>query len=193
MPILSGLRGWINGGAGIVVSAALARQMNSGQCLSWYPGNWRYGQNAADVVFACCVMDYWQGGSISHHPGFFREGPGPRQHECECNGICTLTPDQSASRPHDVISYHHLSVDSIEVCVHMCYAFRKRVRVLLHLLFCCSLCTKGMCPATLTCLANQRRLAVVVQDLCSTEKPDPFASNRTIKNIFCIFCFEGHN
>ena len=113
-PILSGMRGWVNGGAGIVVSKGLAQKMNSQQCKSWYPGNWRYQQNAADVVFACCVMDYWTDGSISHHPGFFREIPS-RSYECECPGVCTMTEQQTRERPESRISYHHLSPEAIEV------------------------------------------------------------------------------
>lgn len=112
---MSVTRGWVNGGAGIVVSAALAKRMGSSQCVKWYPSNWKYQQNAADVVFGCCVADYWGEARITHHPGFFREPPGPRQHECECAGMCTMTEAETARRPHDAISYHHVPPETIRV------------------------------------------------------------------------------
>lgn len=65
MPIMDTLHGWVNGGAGIVMSRALALLLDTGQCINYYRSNWKYHQNAADVVIACCVADYWQvGGSV---------------------------------------------------------------------------------------------------------------------------------
>ncbi len=117
------LHGWVNGGAGIVVSAGLVDMLDLQKCLSWYPHNWNHGVNAADVVFSCCITDYWKTGRITHHRGFFREGPGPRQYECECLGLpCTMDEAEAALHPTDVISYHHISPETIEVrgCEHCC-------------------------------------------------------------------------
>ena len=114
--VRSAIGGWVNGGAGVVVSAGLVDIMSLDGCLQYYPFNWHHGVNAADVLFGCCVADYWPGGKITHHKGFFRSPPGPQQHECECMGApCTMTEQESRQNPNEVISFHHISPQTITV------------------------------------------------------------------------------
>lgn len=67
IPIMRSLRGWLNGGAGVVMSRALVDKMDAGTCQAYYSNhrNWPYGQIAADVVLACCVADFWPSGRIT--------------------------------------------------------------------------------------------------------------------------------
>jgi hypothetical protein len=54
----SGLTGWINGGAGVVLSRAMVERMVMSECLHRYAWRWRRTSlSGADVVLACCVAD----------------------------------------------------------------------------------------------------------------------------------------
>jgi hypothetical protein len=54
----SGLTGWINGGAGVVLSRAMVKRMVMSECLHRYAWRWRRTSlSGADVVLACCVAD----------------------------------------------------------------------------------------------------------------------------------------
>jgi len=54
----SGLTGWINGGAGVVLSRAMVERMVMSECLHRYAWRWRRTRlSGADVVLACCVAD----------------------------------------------------------------------------------------------------------------------------------------
>eukprot|EP00958_Prasinococcus_capsulatus_P019848 scaffold2514_cov373-Prasinococcus_capsulatus_cf.AAC.9 len=123
----SGLGGWINGGAGVVLSGALVQQVDFVDCVEHYSKaeNWPYDRpvslslpaQASDVVLACCVADY--GGTRLHSAGFTAGRPG--FHECQCdNGSggkakpgtgpkCSLRKDVMDRR----ISYHHLNAGDL--------------------------------------------------------------------------------
>lgn len=49
-----------------------------------------------------------------HHPGFFREPPGPRAYECECGKLCTMGVSEVRAHPEMVISHHHLNEQRIQ-------------------------------------------------------------------------------
>ena len=111
--IRSMYNGWVNGGAGMVLSGALVSSMNLPTCLSHYTNKWRYRPPAADVALACCVADNWRGGRITHHEGFYRER---KNYECECypnprnrrQRYCTGTKDKSKR-----VTHHHLGARDI--------------------------------------------------------------------------------
>eukprot|EP00899_Mesostigma_viride_P025569 jgi/Mesvir1/6197/Mv00881-RA.2 len=109
-----GLGGWLNGGAGVVLSGALVNRMNLKECQRYYEANWRYDLPATDVVLACCVQD--SGGERVHGKGFTAGKPGFA--ECQCNGTpegglprkgdppsCSLPANAS---PKLRISWHHV-------------------------------------------------------------------------------------
>ena len=59
-------QGWMNGGAGIAVSGAMAKAMDLSHCIEYYSKTWRYRQAAPDVVFTCCGQD--SGAERIHSP-----------------------------------------------------------------------------------------------------------------------------
>ena len=69
-------------------------------------------QVAADVALSCAVVDGWEGASITHHKGFFREGPG--RPECECHDICTYGFGGDHAPEDQIMSYHHIPGEQIE-------------------------------------------------------------------------------
>jgi len=111
--IRSMYNGWVNGGAGMVLSGALVASMDLPLCMSHYSRNWRYRPPAADVALACCVADNWRSGRITHHEGFYRER---KNYECECypdarnrrTKYCTGTKDKKKR-----LTHHHLGATDI--------------------------------------------------------------------------------
>jgi len=111
--IMQSLQGWANGGAGMVFSAGLMEQMDIDRCVDYYSNHWPHHPPAADVAMSCCVADNFEGGEITHHEGFLREGPRFGQ-ECECrNEYGTWCTFQDTSLRDEIISHHHISENEI--------------------------------------------------------------------------------
>ena len=72
--------GWVNGGAGVVVSARVAASLKIAKCARFYKKHWNYQVPAADVVLSCCLKDV--GSKLKHVLGFTSGGPG--FYECNC-------------------------------------------------------------------------------------------------------------
>jgi len=61
--------GWVCGGPGVLVSRPLARAMVGGRCEEYYAQR-PAPVGPADMAFACCAYDVWEGLNITHVPGF---------------------------------------------------------------------------------------------------------------------------
>jgi len=61
--------GWACGGPGVLVSRPLARAMVGGRCEEYYAQR-PAPVGPADMAFACCAYDVWEGLNITHVPGF---------------------------------------------------------------------------------------------------------------------------
>ena len=89
----------------LVLSGALVRSIDWESEVDHYKRH-PYGVVAADVALSCAVVDSWSDAKIRHHKGFFREGPG--HPECECNQLCTYGFGGDVAPKDQIISYHHI-------------------------------------------------------------------------------------
>ena len=100
--------GWLNGGAGIVISNKLAKKMRFDKCMDYYENLKAWSKNGAvsDVALACCAQD--AGGEVQHQVGFTAGKPGFQ--ECHCKKYnspkCSLP---GLAGPDKRISFHHVS------------------------------------------------------------------------------------
>eukprot|EP00747_Dinoflagellata_sp_TGD_P153708 gnl/TRDRNA2_/TRDRNA2_177424_c4_seq10.p1 gnl/TRDRNA2_/TRDRNA2_177424_c4~~gnl/TRDRNA2_/TRDRNA2_177424_c4_seq10.p1 ORF type:complete len:326 (+),score=25.57 gnl/TRDRNA2_/TRDRNA2_177424_c4_seq10:105-1082(+) len=70
--------GFVCGGPGVLISAALAQRMANAQCADYYSPIWNYVGGATDLQLACCAADAWGGGYyIEDNPRFLYEPTAP--------------------------------------------------------------------------------------------------------------------
>mmetsp|Transcript_57906 Transcript_57906/g.183699 ORF Transcript_57906/g.183699 Transcript_57906/m.183699 type:complete len:194 (+) Transcript_57906:190-771(+) len=107
------LGGWVNGGAGIAISAGLVSQVNFTSCLHYYYKHWPYGVAAADVLLGCCLQD--SGAELLHAEGFSPGRPGFEECNCGEKGAATKREDEGSrcTPPADADlssrqSFHHM-------------------------------------------------------------------------------------
>eukprot|EP00747_Dinoflagellata_sp_TGD_P153711 gnl/TRDRNA2_/TRDRNA2_177424_c4_seq15.p1 gnl/TRDRNA2_/TRDRNA2_177424_c4~~gnl/TRDRNA2_/TRDRNA2_177424_c4_seq15.p1 ORF type:complete len:345 (+),score=21.35 gnl/TRDRNA2_/TRDRNA2_177424_c4_seq15:89-1123(+) len=64
--------GFVCGGPGVLISAALAQQMAKAQCAEYYSKTWSHPDNALDMQLACCARDVWAGYHVDNEPMFLK-------------------------------------------------------------------------------------------------------------------------